>query len=186
MNKRLNGTRTGRKQPEDTHLPDTHWRWNQDAERHWTIWADKQHHLTSSPLQEQPPSLHLWNEDSGSAVAGPRLTGVTPHVDLEAAGLVVGFVAARVAAAEVARLSEVGAVVGEQGAEGDEGFLTAWRRQTKDHVGRWHKKHNAEVNDRNIFTRIVTIHQSTSIYSLTLVGRMCLHRHILTSIFVLP
>lgn len=51
---------------------------------------------------------------------------MTPQVNLEAAGLVICLVAAGVGAGEVARLSEVSAVVGEQGAEGDEGFLTAW------------------------------------------------------------
>lgn len=53
------------------------------------------------------------------------LTRVAPHVDLEAAGLVVRLVAAGEGAGEVSRLSEVSAVVREQGAEGDEGFLTA-------------------------------------------------------------
>lgn len=50
---------------------------------------------------------------------------MTSHVDLEAAGLVVGLIAARIGASEVTRFSEVSAIVGEECAEGDEGFLTA-------------------------------------------------------------
>ena len=49
---------------------------------------------------------------------------MTPQVDLEAAGLVVHLITAGVGAGEVASLSEVCAVVGEQGTEGDEGLLT--------------------------------------------------------------
>lgn len=60
------------------------------------------------------------------------LTGVTPHVDLEATGLVVCLIAARVGAGEVARFSEVSAIVGEEGTKGDEGFLTACRKKMVD------------------------------------------------------
>ena len=55
------------------------------------------------------------------------LTRVTPHVDLEATGLVVRLIAAWVGAGEVACFSEVSAIMGEEGTEGDERFLTACR-----------------------------------------------------------
>lgn len=51
---------------------------------------------------------------------------MTPHVDLETTGLIIGLVTAWVGAHEVASFSEVSAIVGEQSTEGDEGFLTAW------------------------------------------------------------
>lgn len=54
-----------------------------------------------------------------------QLTCVTPHVNFQAAGLIVGLVAAWVGAAELARFSEVSAIVWEEGTEGDEGFLAA-------------------------------------------------------------
>lgn len=50
---------------------------------------------------------------------------MTPHVDLETTGLIIGLVTAWVGAHEVASFSEVSAIVGEQSTEGDEGFLTA-------------------------------------------------------------
>lgn len=59
------------------------------------------------------------------------LTCVTPHVDLQTTGLVVNFPAARVRARVVATFPEVGAIVGEQGAKGDEGLFTACRTQKK-------------------------------------------------------
>lgn len=46
-------------------------------------------------------------------------------MDFEATCLVIRLVAAWVGASEVARFPEVSAIVGEQGTEGDEGFLTA-------------------------------------------------------------
>lgn len=50
---------------------------------------------------------------------------MTPHVDLEATGLVIRLIAAGEGAGEVARFSEVSAIVGEEGTEGDECFLAA-------------------------------------------------------------
>lgn len=50
---------------------------------------------------------------------------MTSHVDFETTGLVICLVAAWVGAGEVACFSEVSAIVGEQGTEGDEGFFTA-------------------------------------------------------------
>lgn len=50
---------------------------------------------------------------------------MTSHVDFKTTGLVIRLVAAWVGAGEVARFSEVCAIVGEQGTEGDEGFFTA-------------------------------------------------------------
>lgn len=47
-------------------------------------------------------------------------------MNLEATGLVVRLVAAWVGAGEMACFSEVSAIVGEEGTEGDERFLTAW------------------------------------------------------------
>lgn len=47
-------------------------------------------------------------------------------MDFETTGLVIRLVTAWVGAGEVARFSEVSAIVGEQGTEGDEGLLTAW------------------------------------------------------------
>jgi len=73
------------------------------------------HTLDSVPL----------NATTSSTLILHRLTGVTSHVDFETTGLVVRLVAAREAASEVARFSEVSAIVGEQGTEGDEGFFTA-------------------------------------------------------------
>lgn len=52
-------------------------------------------------------------------------TCMAAQVDLEPAGLVVSFVAAWERAAVLACLSEVGSVVREQCAEGDECLLTA-------------------------------------------------------------
>lgn len=46
-------------------------------------------------------------------------------MDFEATGLVIRLVAAWVGAGEVACFSEVSAIVGEKGTEGDESFLTA-------------------------------------------------------------
>lgn len=59
------------------------------------------------------------------------LTSVTSHVNLEATGLVISLVAAWVSADEVARFSEVSAIVGEEGTEGDEGLLTACQQTTR-------------------------------------------------------
>lgn len=76
------------------------------------------------PLRKQP----LWGEYSIPPSLPPsthQLTGVTSHVDFETTGLVIGLVTARVGAGEMARFSEVSAIVREQGTEGDEGFLTA-------------------------------------------------------------
>ena len=56
---------------------------------------------------------------------------MTPQVDLEPTGLVVQLAAARVGTGEVARFPEVGAVVGEEGTEGDEGLLAPWRGRVK-------------------------------------------------------
>lgn len=56
-------------------------------------------------------------------------------MDFQTAGLVVRLVTAWVVAGEVARFSEVSAIVGEQGTEGDEGFLTACTGQR----GTWRK-----------------------------------------------
>lgn len=66
---------------------------------------------------------------------------MTPHVDLETTGLIIGLVTAWVGAHEVASFSEVSAIVGEQSTEGDEGFLTACIGQKDKHVGhqRYHK-----------------------------------------------
>lgn len=47
-------------------------------------------------------------------------------MDLETTGLVVRLITAWVSAGEVACFSEVGSIVGEEGTEGDEGFLTTW------------------------------------------------------------
>lgn len=47
-------------------------------------------------------------------------------MDFETTGLVIRLVTAWVGAGEVACFSEMSAIVGEQGTEGDEGFLTAW------------------------------------------------------------
>lgn len=55
-------------------------------------------------------------------------------MDLEATGLVICLVTAWVGAHEVARFSEVSAIVGEQSTEGDEGFFTACTGQ-KTNVG---------------------------------------------------
>lgn len=46
-------------------------------------------------------------------------------MDFETTGLVIHLVTAWVGAGELARFSEVSAIVGEQGTEGDEGLLTA-------------------------------------------------------------
>lgn len=46
-------------------------------------------------------------------------------VKLEAISLVIGLITAREGAGEVASFSEVCAVMGEEGTEGDEGLLTA-------------------------------------------------------------
>lgn len=54
------------------------------------------------------------------------LTRMTSHMDFETAGFVIRLVAAWVGAGEVTRFPEVSAIVGEQGTEGDEGFLAAW------------------------------------------------------------
>lgn len=54
---------------------------------------------------------------------------MTSHVDFETTGLVIRLVAAWVGAGEVACFSEVSAIVGEQGTEGDEGFFTACTAQ---------------------------------------------------------
>lgn len=63
-----------------------------------------------------------------------QFTSVTSHMDLEATGLVICLVTAWVGAHEVARFSEVSAIVGEQSTEGDEGFFTACTGQ-KTNVG---------------------------------------------------
>ena len=67
-----------------------------------------------------------------------QLTSVTSHVYFEATSLVVCLVAARISTCEVARFSEVSSIVGKQGTEGDEGFLTACAGQSREHVGRKH------------------------------------------------
>lgn len=54
-----------------------------------------------------------------------HLTCVTPRVDLETTGFVVDLATARVRAGEVTCFSEVSAIVGEEGTEGDESFFTA-------------------------------------------------------------
>lgn len=51
---------------------------------------------------------------------------MTTKMDLKAAGLVIALVTAWVCTGELACLSEVCSVVGEQGTEGDEGLLTSW------------------------------------------------------------
>ena len=50
-------------------------------------------------------------------------------MDFETTGLVIRLVTAWEGAGEVARFSEVSAIVGEQGTEGDEGLLTACKVQ---------------------------------------------------------
>lgn len=62
---------------------------------------------------------------------------MTPHVDLQATGLVVDLPAARVRARVVATFPEVGPIVGEQGTKGDEGLFTACRdEQMKNQFSR--------------------------------------------------
>lgn len=53
-------------------------------------------------------------------------------MDLEATGFVISLITAWVGAGEVASFSKVSAIMGEQGTEGDEGFLTAYRKTTVD------------------------------------------------------
>lgn len=74
----------------------------------------------------------LFKKNQPQKTTGPaeptlksQFTRVTPHVDLETTGLIIGLVTAWVGAHEVASFSEVSAIVGEQSTEGDEGFLTA-------------------------------------------------------------
>lgn len=56
-------------------------------------------------------------------------TCVTSRVDLETTGFVIDLATARVRAGEVTRFSEVSAIVGEEGTEGDESFFTACTEQ---------------------------------------------------------
>lgn len=56
---------------------------------------------------------------------------MTSHMDFETAGFVIRLVAAWVGAGEVTRFPEVSAIVGEQGTEGDEGFLAACTGQKR-------------------------------------------------------
>lgn len=50
-------------------------------------------------------------------------------MDFKPAGLVIALITAWVCTGELACLSEVGPVVGEQGTEGDEGLLTSWEEK---------------------------------------------------------
>lgn len=52
-------------------------------------------------------------------------TRVAAEVYFEPAGLVVTLVTARIGACELSHFSEVGSVVGEEGAESDEGLLAS-------------------------------------------------------------
>lgn len=52
---------------------------------------------------------------------------MTPEVDLQAAGLVIGFLTPRKSTGKVPRLSEVSPIVGEQGTEGHKRLLTTWK-----------------------------------------------------------
>lgn len=57
---------------------------------------------------------------------------MTTKMDFKAAGLVIALVTAWVCTRELACLSEVGPVVGEQSTEGDEGLLTSWGAEHTD------------------------------------------------------
>lgn len=50
---------------------------------------------------------------------------MTTEVYFKPAGLVISLVTARIGAGELSHFSEVSSVVGEQGAESDEGLLTS-------------------------------------------------------------
>jgi len=52
-------------------------------------------------------------------------TRVAAEVYFETTGLVITLVTARISACELSHFSEVGSVVGEQGAESDEGLLAS-------------------------------------------------------------
>lgn len=77
---------------------------------------------------EERENQLTWKKCSGRQFISRNkaaYTRVTAKVNFKATGLVIAFLTAWVGTGELARLSEMGPVVGEQGTEGDEGLLTS-------------------------------------------------------------